>query len=210
MKTTLFALLLLVSGFASAQNEKYTASMKKGVSMLDSAKGSEKFLAAANHFERIANVEAKQWLPIYYAAYANLYSALTSPDRSAQDAMYDKVLEQVGKAEAIDANNSEILALKGYAQFMKMSVDPPARLGLIGEANAALAKAKAINPANPRPYLILGQNTFYTPEAFGGGKSKAKPMLEEAAQKYTDFESKDALAPHWGEKQCLELLEKSK
>jgi len=35
-------------------------------------------------------------------------------------------------------------------------------------------------------------------------------MLEESAGKYSAFEAKDAIAPHWGEKQCLDLLEKCK
>ena len=210
IKNTLLIALMLVSGFVSAQTDKYTTAMKKGVTMLDSARDEQSFLAAANYFERIANVETKQWLPIYYVAYANLFSGLTSQDQSKKDAIFDKALEQVSKAEAMSANNSEILTLKGFAQFMKMSLDPPSRLGLIGEANAALAQAKAIDPSNPRPYFIVAQNTFYTPEAFGGGKNRAKPMLEESAEKYSAFQAKDAIAPHWGEKQCLELLEKSK
>lgn len=210
LKSTLLILFVLISGIASAQNEKYTAAMKKGTAMLDSAKDEQSFLAAANYFERIAGVETKQWLPNYYAAYANLVSALTSPDQSKKDGMFDKVLDEVSKADAIEPNNSEIYALKGYAQFMKMTINPQARLGLIGEANTSFAKAKALDPANPRPYFIAAQNTFYTPEAFGGGKSKAKPLLEEAAKKYTDFESKDSLAPDWGEKNCLALLEQCK
>lgn len=210
IKNTLLIALMLVSGLVSAQTDKYTAAMKKGVAMLDSARDEQSFLAAANYFERVANVETTQWLPTYYAAYANLYTALTSADQSKKDGMYDKVLDLMNKADGISANNSEILALKGYAQFMKMSVDPPSRLGLIGEANAALAKAKAIDPANPRPYFILAQNTFYTPEAFGGGKNRAKPMLDESAGKYLSVSSNDAIAPHWGEKACLTLLEKCK
>lgn len=135
---------MLVSGFASAQTDKYTSAMNKGVTMLDSARDEQSFLAAANYFERGANVETKQWLPIYYVAYANLFSGLTSQDQSKKDAIFDKALEQVSKAEAMSANNSEIFTLKGFAQFMKMSLDPPSRLGLIWEVNAALAQAKAI------------------------------------------------------------------
>ncbi|MDB5119262.1 MAG: hypothetical protein JWN56_480 [Sphingobacteriales bacterium] len=123
IKNTLFIALMLISGFASAQTDKYTTAMKKGVAMLDSARDEQNFLAAANYFERVANVETKQWLPTYYAAYANLFTALTSADQSKKDAIFDKVLDQVNKADGISTNNSEILALKGFAQYMKMSVD---------------------------------------------------------------------------------------
>jgi len=33
----------------------------------------------------------------------------------------------------------------------------------------AVAQAKALNPNNPRPYLISANNVYYTPKMFGVG-----------------------------------------
>jgi hypothetical protein len=210
MKTTkLFMLLLiLVSGtIANAQTEKYAAAMQKGLTSLDSSKNSEDFQATANLFERISQVEKTQWLPVYYAAYANLIAGILVKENSMKDLLFDKSLEQIGKADSISKDNSEIFTVMGYAQFMKMSVDPQARaMEMIGMANGYLDKAKALDPSNPRPYFVSGQNTFYTPEAFGGGKQNAKPMLQKAADSYEKFSVSNALAPSWGKERCSMLL----
>jgi hypothetical protein len=93
---------------------------------------------------------------------------------------------------------------------MKMSIDPQARLSLMAESSASLGKAKALNPDNPRIYLINGQNIFYTPEAFGGGKAKAKPILENAVAKFAIFKAATDLDPIWGAERAKTLLAQCK
>lgn len=213
MKTsakTLLIACLLMSTRLFAQTDAYQSAMKKGLDLLSASQSSENFIAAANHFERIANAETKQWLPIYYSAYANLTVGLLSQDQTLKDQYFDKALTQVEHADAISVDNSEIYTLKGYAQFMKMSVDPQNRFSLIGEANASLGKAKQLDPENPRPHFVQGQNTFYTPEAFGGGKAMAKPMLAEAVKKYDQSKPSTDLAPDWGAERAKTLLEQCK
>jgi hypothetical protein len=209
MKTLTKMLLiacLLTNSTAFAQSEAYQVAMKKGIEQLSSAKTSENFVATANHFERIANAESKYWMPLYYSAYANLVAGLVSQDPEEKDQYFDKALGQIEKASAISPDNSEIYTVKGYAQFMKMSIDPQGRFSLIGDSNASLGKAKQLDPQNPRPYFVQGQNTFYTPEAFGGGKSAAKKLLEEAVKKYEAFKTTADLAPSWGSDRAKTLL----
>lgn len=200
--------MLITAGLAKAQEDKYTTAMKKGIMMMNSAKNTDDLLASANQFDRIAAVEGKQWLPLYYSAYSNLVAGIRSADNSQKDILFDKALEQAEKAGNLSADNSEIYTLKGYATFMKMTVDPQGRaMSLIPEVQAALEKAKALNPANPRPYFVAGQNAFYTPEAFGGGKQNAKPILETATEKYASFKPANELAPAWGAERCKMLLQ---
>lgn len=204
-----FILLLLMisfNSFSQANNDKFQTGIIKGLDMLKTAGSPADFLKTSNYFERIAQVENKEWLPPYYAAYANLIAGLTSKDKTSQDQYYDKALLQIDQANTLSAENSEIYALKGYIQYMKMSIDPQARLPFMAASKAALAKAKALNPENPRIYLINGQNTFYTPEAFGGGKAKAKPILENAVAKFAIFKPASAIAPLWGSERAKTLL----
>ena len=204
-KTLLFAFLLLSTQVFS-QSDGYQTAMEKGLDLLSANKSSENFIIAANHFERIAKAESKQWLPIYYSAYANLVVGLLSKDNDLKDQYFDRALAQVEQADVISTENSEIYTLKGYIQFMKMSVQPVSRMALAGNAKDALEKAKLLNPENPRPYFVLAQHTFYTPNFFGGGKDKAKPMLQIAAIKFHQFKPAMDLSPNWGEERTKMLL----
>jgi len=208
LKTPIVLLLILFSihGVAQTSNGKLELAVKKGLDLMSAAQTSDGFLKAANHFERIAQVEVKEWTPSYYAAYNNLVAGLISQDKTLKDQYWDKALLEVDQANAVSPDNSEIYALKGYIQFMKMSVDPQARMSFMGLSAASLGKAKALNPDNPRIYLIIGQDTFYTPEAFGGGKAKAKPLLEEAVAKFATFKAKSAIDPNWGLESAKSLL----
>jgi tetratricopeptide (TPR) repeat protein len=202
---TIAFFLITLTGFAQA--DKYTLAMQKGITLTDSAKTVEDYTTAANYFERIATAETKQGLPNYYAAFNTLHAALVSTQNAeSKDATYDKAMNFVDKAEALMPNNSEIYALKAYITFMKMSVSPQARaMTMIPQSLAFAEKAIALNPANPRAYLVKGQQLFYTPEMFGGGKAKAKPVLLVAAEKYERFKTV-GLEPNWGKGRCQSLL----
>ena len=202
----LLLVIISFSSYAQTDNQKFRTGVKKGLEMISTARSSEDFLKMSNYFERIAQAETKEWLPPYYAAYGNLFAGLSISDKTLQDQYFDKAMVQIEQADARNAENSEVNALKGYIQFMKMSIDPQARLSLMGAAATSLGKAKALNPENPRIYLITGQNTFYTPEAFGGGKAKAKPILENAVAKFAIFKPASDIAPMWGAERAKFLL----
>jgi hypothetical protein len=65
-------------------------------------------------------------------------------------------------------------------------------------AQQALETAKKLNPANPRVYLLEGQDKFYTPEQFGGSKTEAKKLFEETIVKVDAFKPESSIHPHWG------------
>lgn len=206
----LFLLACSVNSTAQTTNPKFHQAIMKGQELLKTAQGSQDFVQSANYFERVAQVENKEWLPAYYAAYSNLVAGLMSTDNAAKDQYWDKALIEVEQAGALFKDNSEIYALKGYIQYMKLSIDPRTRLSYMTASAVSLAKAKELNPENPRVYLIMGQNTFYTPETFGGGKAKAKLVLETAAAKFAIFKPENELAPNWGAERVKELLAQCK
>lgn len=203
---SLFLLTIGMNSFAQSGDVKFQQAVTKGLELLKTAQSSEDFIKTANYFERVEQVESKQWLPPYYAAYSNLVAGITSTDNNLKDQYWDKALTQVDQATALSNDNSEIFALKGYIQYMKLSIDPRSRLSFMSASAASLATAKSLNPENPRIYLIMGQNTFYTPEAFGGGKEKAKAILEAAATKFAIFKAATAVEPTWGLDRTKELL----
>ncbi len=199
-------ILLLISFSTFAQSDKYLPAMQKGLQLLQTGKSPDEYLTAANHFERIARVENSQWLPAYYSAYCNLLAGLMTESKDKKDQYYDKALSQIMHADSLSGNNSEIYTVRGYIEFMKMAVDPMSRMSFMKSASASLEKAIELNPENPRPYLVRGQNTFYTPAAFGGGKAAAKPLLEKAEAKFDSFKPENAIAPNWGHERNQALL----
>lgn len=207
---TLTALLLalIVYGTAYAQNS-YEAAMGTALQSLSQAKQPNDFATLANRFEQISNTVTDQWTPLYYAAYCQLVAGISQQQPANKDSYFDKALQLVANADTRASENSEIYALKGYALFMKMSVDPQNRLDLIGQAEAALDHATKLDPMNPRPYFIKGQNTFYTPVFFGGGAKAARPLLEQAKTLFDTFEPAGIFAPDWGKEQCAYLLQQA-
>ena len=212
LKSTIITLIVILFSLASkAQDAKYLTAMKSGLQTFKDAKTGADYVASCNQFERIGGIAKTEWLPYYYAAYSQLINNTTLQDPIEKDAVLDKALELVAKAEALKPVESEILALKGYISFMKIYVNPMARMQSgMGEAMGYLENAKALSPENPRPYFIIAQNTFYTPEAFGGGKATAKPLLAEAAAKFESFKPISEMMPNWGKERNAMLLAECK
>ena len=66
------------------------------------------------------------------------------------------------------------------------------------EGAQALEAAKKLNPENPRVLLLEAQDKFYTPEQFGGSKTEAKKLFEQAIVKFDAFKPASAIDPSWG------------
>jgi hypothetical protein len=212
MKTFLFALALLVGFAASAQtsadpNPKFTAAMTATLDKMKAGKGPDDFQAAANQFERIAAAEPKEWLAPYWGAYAYTIMAWMNMGQSDKvDTFLEKAETLLAGAEKIGAND-ETAALSAYIAQARMSVDPQSRWQTyLPKAQEGIAKAKSLNPANPRPYFLEGQSLFYTPEQFGGGKAAACPVLKQAEEKFATFKPASAIAPNWDETRLKQLL----
>lgn len=212
IKNIIAIVLILLSGATlKAQDAKYIGTMQSGLKMFSEAKTGADYVAASNQFERIGSQVKTEWLPFYYAAYTQLINNTTLSNTDEKDAAMDKAQELIDKAEAIGPKESEIFAMKGYIKFMKIYVKPMTRMaGGRGAAMADVEKAIALNPANPRPYFITAQNTFYTPKFFGGGKDAAKPEFTTAASKFEDFKTLNPMMPNWGKERNAALLAECK
>ena len=204
-KIIVFAAALFAIINVSAQNEKYLKAMQENVSALDAIHTAQGWTEAGNNFERIAATEKNQWLPYYYVALSNVMTGYMqgtgnqNPNPAVTDPLADKAEEALKKAEELSKNNSEIFIVKKMIATLRMMVDPQNRWQTYGpQATEALQRAKALNPENPRVYLLEGQDKFYTPEQFGGSKAEAKILFEESAKKFESFKPESAIHPNWG------------
>jgi len=190
-----------------AQSEKYKSAMKDKISVLDTSRDLASLKDLSASFERIGDAEKTQWLPFYYAALAQVNAGniiyinnVSNPTELKNlDAMADKADQMIGKAEILSKDNSEIYAVKKMIASLRMMVDPMSRyMTYAPKAQEALETAKKLNPENPRIYLLEGQDKYYTPEQYGGSKTEAKKLFEEALKKYDSFKPVTDLDPNWG------------
>jgi len=205
MKQAFFAVLLCSTVLASvAQSDKYTATMQKTITQLDSAKTVNDLQSVAGIFERIGDAEKTQWLPYYYAALAQTWIGWR-PEVKDKDGNAEKIKAYLTKAEALETN-SELLAVENMMNTQQMLIDPQTRWQTYGQqGGAALQKGLKLDPNNPRLYYLQGMGLFGTPPQFGGGKDKAKPLFEKALTLYKSAQPKP-LYPTWGQKQTEDML----
>jgi hypothetical protein len=164
----------------------------------------------AAKLERAAAVAPADWLPRYYQAYALLINVFQSKeDGDAKDATLDQAEAALVQARQRKGDESELLTLQAYIYQARLGVSPMLRSMKYSRlVTETVAQAKALNPANPRPYLVGANNVYYTPSVFGGGAEAAKPLYEEAKAKYAAFRPTSPLAPSWGQSQLLGRLKK--
>ena len=208
MKRLLLSLLLcpmLLS--AVAQSGRYAGAMQKNLAMFDSAKTTAQLQALSDVFVRIGDAEKTQWQPYYFAGLA-LSTAGWQKDLDA-DVNSPKINTLCDKAEAlatVDADKSEIYALRNMSATQQMMVDPQTRWQTSGQqAAAALKKGLQLNPNNPRLYYLQGMSLFGTPTQFGGGKDKAKPLFEKAVSLF-EAEQPVGFNPRWGKERATAQL----
>src|ERR1700733_1406313 len=118
-----FALVISLS--AGAQSDKYTQTMQKNITLLDSARSIDQLQNLANTFDRIGDAEKGKWLPYYYAALAQTWIGW-NPAIKDKDANAQKINAYLAKAEAIE-KNAELYAVENMSATQQMLVDPQSR-----------------------------------------------------------------------------------
>ncbi len=212
MKKILFILLISVISISSkAGDPKYMAVMERNVAMLDSATEITTYSVANNTFERIANANPTEWLPLYYQAFCTVMIGMKQETPAKKDEYFDKAEAIINRADEISPDNSEIVVIQSWVNSMKISIDPMTRGQKLGPKSGMLTeRSLMLNPENPRAYFLKGSGLFYTPANYGGGKDKALPVLQTALDKFKAEKPINKIVPHWGQAVTEQLLEQCK
>ena len=206
----ILTLALVFSAAIQAQtDDKFTQAMGKMLEKFNEADSPEQWQAAANAFERIGNAESDQWLPWYYAGYANVMLAFQQKGLAMIDPILDKADKQIARAEAISAENAEIFVLKSMAASARIRVDFNRGMQYGPAASGYATRATIIQDGNPRGWLQLGQNLLFTPEQFGGGPTKGCPLLQKAQDRFETFQPAYEIDPNWGKEYLEEVMKQS-
>jgi tetratricopeptide (TPR) repeat protein len=207
-KLLLLAALMSAVPLAGQQN-RYEQSMLRAIERMNSASSINEYQDAANMFERIAQAEQSEWLPLYHAGYTYIMIAVAEPDDlRAKDRYLDRAQEFVDRALKIAPEESELFALQAFIYPIRMSIDPARGMELFDRLNATLNRAIRLNPENPRGHYLRAVTTLNIPEAFGGGPAAAKPFFVTAKEKFDNFRPASPLWPDWGKEHNQEELNK--
>lgn len=208
MKSITLILALVLASVAFGQDDKYTKTMLRNLEMMDTAQDISSFRKIGNRFERVAQAEKSKWLPYYWTAYCGILSTFDQEmDKKDKKALMKKVDRYISIADSLSSDNSEVYVIRSFYYTGMMQIEGyMSAMKYAPLSQAALDKAIALNENNPRAYYLKGTGTLYTPPQFGGGKDKAKPILETAMQKYVVFLPESEIHPDWGKEQCEERL----
>jgi tetratricopeptide (TPR) repeat protein len=199
--TIAFVYCAVLSVFA--QESPYQKAVKKEISNLEKADSLSKFQQSANAFARISQINPREWQPYYYGALAYIYLGLDgSLSLQKKDEALAKAEELIKKAEAISANNVEIVTLEGFKVMAEVSADPAGRgQSLSGTVMHHFGKALSIDPKNPRATILMGQMELGMASFFHSGTEKACGLVKQSQAIFAmqnDEALKAALMPTWG------------
>ncbi|MEQ8472155.1 MAG: hypothetical protein RIC35_13270 [Marinoscillum sp.] len=189
--------VLVVVGFASAQT-KFEKAILKGKEMLSEADSAKAYQPVINYFERIASKETGEWLPLYYQAQILAITATSNPNVDEKEVTLNSALELITQAKKID-KNAELLALEGFVQMIRLTVDPATRGQTLSPTIFGLYnEALKLDAKNPRALLFLGQMQYGTAQFFGSGFEEACKNVKMAYDIFEEQPGEPTILPTWG------------
>ena len=224
MKTTILALALAATSFVAvaqsqpaaapvtsapvAPADAYSTMLAATIADLMNTGDPVALKDIAAKLERAATVAPADWLPHYYQGYALLINVFVSKENGhVKDKTLDQAEAAIAQARQLHGDESELLTLQAYLYQARLGISPMLRSRQYSPmVNEAVAQAKKLNSANPRPYLVGANNVYFTPAMFGGGAAAAKSLFTEAQARFAVFTPASALAPNWGEHQLMGRL----
>ncbi|AYN00774.1 hypothetical protein [Chryseobacterium sp. 3008163] len=206
MKKYILSFALACMSLLSFAQANYEKVMKEKIAKIETCKTPEDFQALANDFQRIAEKETTKWQPNYYTAFSCIQKGrvlMREGKMQELDAVADQAQKYIDAAGSTDKDNSEIHLLQKMAYSLKMMVNPQERYMTFGmKAQEELTIAEKLNSDNPRVSLIKAEDTYFTPEQYGGSKTKGIEQFKTALEKFNAFKPKTILDPDWGKSEA--------
>lgn len=201
MKRLLLPFLFVFSGIAPvlAQTD-YKPILQQTLAAFDSVYSYDGRLPLANKLNLIAKKYSSDWVTQYYAAYGQIQLSYLETDGGKKDALLDEADTYLKEAvRLLGKETDETHVLGAMIANARISVDGRARYQKYGKVfEEHLDAAKAINPDNPRMYLVKGISKLYTPKMFGGGRKAALPYFQKAEGLFEKEAPGDLSKPYWG------------
>ncbi len=206
MTKIITAFTLFICSLLSAQTQ-FEQGMGKAFGLWKEGKNAE----ASAMFERIAAADKTSYLPNYYVALINTTAVFTEKDKTKIDLLLTKAQDALDKEIIKDQNNAELYVLQALIYTGYVVADPMTNgMKYSAKVMEAYAKAKAIDPNNPR--AVFGEADYQ----LGGAKwtgVDTKPLcvqVDKAIELFATFKPETPFSPKWGLDRALEAQKNCK
>ncbi|WP_433832884.1 hypothetical protein [Flavobacterium anhuiense] len=201
MKKVITLIALFAVAIASAQTQ-FEQGMNKAFGLWKEGKNTE----ASALFERIAAAEKNSYLPNYYIALINATQVFTEKDKTKIDLLLTKAQDALDVELIKDQANSELYVMQALIYTGYVVADPMTNgMKYSGKVMEAYAKAKALDPNNPR--AVFGEADYQ----LGGAKwtgVDTKPLcaqVDKSIELFNTFKPATPYSPKWGLERALEI-----
>ena len=210
MKNLILTVVITAFSTFSFAQSKYETAMAEKIAKMEQQPSLDDFQTLSNDFSRIAAAEKGEWLPYYYASFAQIQKGrmlMQEGKRAELDAIASEAQQYLDVALKLEKNNAELFILQKMIHSLKMMVNPMERFKTEGKlAEEFLAKAEKLDPQNPRITLLKAEDTFYTPEQFGGSRTKGIELFQKALEQFKIYKPKSSIHPNWGKNEAEYFL----
>jgi hypothetical protein len=146
----------------------------------------------------LAHRHPAAWHPHYYAALLNvqLGNIVRHADKALAYGHYADALGHIQVAhERSPTAESTVVLADVYGKLASLKTFKMLYFG--SRSKSFLIDAFRMGERSPKPHLIAGIETMWTPSVFGGGKKRARGFLEDALTKAQDWCEPDRLVVRW-------------
>lgn len=193
--------LILVAALTTASAESaFETAMGEALSTYSEARNIEQLTASANQFQRIANAEKQEWLPLYYHALSYIrMSFMTQNNPSQCDAYLDLAQKSIDEMLLLNPTESEIYALQSMLYTARLVVDPMSRgQQMMMKSAQAIEEALELNPDNPRAFYLLLSNEVGQAQFFGKDVKEFCPRIMGLYNNWDRLNDVPKMYPSWG------------
>jgi len=208
--------IVLISAMALAalniQAQDFKAPLEKSFLAFDTTQDMSVKTEQSNKLTLIARKWGNEWITHYYASLSKAVLSYMEKDAGKRDAYLDEADKEKEDAVSIlGKENDETFVLGAMIANARLAVDPMQRWQKYGQLfSQDLESAKDLNADNPRMYYLQGIAKYYTPKAYGGGKTAAAPYFEKAEGLFAKEKGGDITKPYWGKDKNAYLLAQCK
>lgn len=208
---TLFCFALTGLSLASPVDD-FDDMVLKGKKLIEEGADSgdeKKLLQARSLFERLLQNKEMQWLAEYYVGYADYRLAavhMIQQNTEKQVQYLDDGIEHLNVSIEKNEEFADAHGLLATLLGQKIGTDPSLGMTLGMETMTAMSDALEYGKENPRVAMFSGLSAFYTPEQFGGSRTRGVEEMERSAELFAKEKLEDKRMPDWGNTDALTFL----
>lgn len=190
-----------------SESNAYFQKMGETLGQFAQCKTNQDFNKLSNQFAVIANVEQKEWLPLYYAAQCKIIASFMTQDVTVKDMYLEQTKQWFEQMEKLAPGESEIYALKAMYYTAALTVNPMVR----GQeysmlSNQTAMKALSMNKDNPRAKYILLANKIGFAKFFGKEITEECKEAEALLKVWGNYKVASPIHPKWGKDRVEEII----